>query len=157
MLLFPRDLIAHQKKEAVTRVIFNERTGSIEIIHRFSIHDAEHASKKLFGTSTDILGNTFSQKNFADYVRSNFNLKRLSGQVLPLSNVGFEIAGPYLWVYQETALDEDFDGFYIKHGALTEVWPAQTNLVNIERNKEVHSLLFKGSIKEQKISFLSIK
>ncbi|RLA04226.1 MAG: hypothetical protein DRQ47_03720 [Gammaproteobacteria bacterium] len=151
--LIPGELAAHQKKEAITRIIFNQRTSNIEIIHRFAIHDAEHASKKLFGTSFDILGNTFSQKHFADYVAKNFSLKNLSGDPLTISEVGFEIAGQYLWIYQETPLQADIKGFIIKNNALRDIWSDQVNLVNIERNKTVRSLIFKSSLDEQQLTF----
>ena len=147
--------LAHQKKEAITRVIFNSHTANIEIIHRFSIHDAEHASKKLFGSTVDIIGNSFSQKHFADYVNKNFKIKSLSDESLNRADVGFEIDGRNIWIYQESPLILDLKGLTISHGALREIWPEQVNLVNIERNKKVRSLVFKGSnVKaEQKVVF----
>ncbi|MCP3675958.1 MAG: hypothetical protein GY829_16040, partial [Gammaproteobacteria bacterium] len=90
-------LFAHQKKESITTVIFNERTANIEIIHRFSVHDAEHSAKQLFGTAFDLLNDTTSQKQFADYINKNFSMKRLSGELLPLKTVGFEIEGRFIW------------------------------------------------------------
>ncbi len=39
---------AHQQKIAITTVLFNPRTQNIEIMHRFNLHDAEHAVKALF-------------------------------------------------------------------------------------------------------------
>ena len=39
---------AHQQKNAVTRILFNENTGNIEVM-RFFIHDAEHAAGLIFG------------------------------------------------------------------------------------------------------------
>jgi hypothetical protein len=146
-------LLAHQKKEAVTRIIFNERTNNIEVIHRFMLHDAEHATKKVFGSTIDILGDAFSRKHFADYVKKNFSIKRLSGDSLNLADVGSEIGGRFIWIYQETPLQKDIKGLVITHGALGEIWPEQTNLVNIERQKQVQSLVFKGKSKAQKIIF----
>ena len=35
--------VAHQQKIAITTVLFNPRTENIEIMHRFNLHDAEHA------------------------------------------------------------------------------------------------------------------
>ena len=154
-LLIGSQLLAHQKKEAITRVIFNERTSSIEIIHRFSLHDAEHASKQLFGISMDILKSAFSQKHFADYVIKNFTLKFLTGEAAELANVGFEIDGRYIWVYQETPLMKDIKGFAIGHSALHDIWPEHVNLINIERNKKVRSLVFKGTSGTQQITFNS--
>ena len=38
-------LSAHEMKSAITKVLFNQRTGNIEVMHRFYVHDAEHAVK----------------------------------------------------------------------------------------------------------------
>ena len=32
---------AHQDREAITQVLFNPRTGNIEVMHRFLLHDVE--------------------------------------------------------------------------------------------------------------------
>ena len=122
-ILVGGDLSAHQKKEAITRVIFNQRTSNIEIIHRFSIHDVEHASKRLFGKSADILSDSTSQQQFTGYVNNNFTMKRLPGSVLTLTNIGFEVDDTYLWIYQETPLQEAIKGLLITHGALIDIWP----------------------------------
>lgn len=153
LILMSGQLQAHQKKEAVTRVIFNQRTENIEIIHRFLIHDAEHAAKKLFGNTADLIENKTSQQQFSEYVVENFSIKNLSNQPLPLSTVGFEIDGRYIWIYQETPLQSEIKGMTITNNALRELWSAQTNLLNIERNKKVRSLIFKGPLAEQTITF----
>ena len=146
-------LSAHQKKESITRIIFNQRNANIEIMHRFSLHDAEHSAKQLFGKTMDILGDTFAQKHFADYVNDSFTIKRLSGETLPLTLVGFEIEGRHLWIYQETPMQDAIKGLSITHGALRDIWPEQVNLVNIERNKKVRSLVFKGAVGELQVVF----
>ncbi len=147
-------LFAHQKKESITTVIFNERTANIEIIHRFSIHDAEHSSKQIFGTTFDLLSDTTSQKHFADYINKNYSMKRLSGELLSLKTVGFEIDGRFIWSYQETLLINDLKGLIINQSALRDIWTEQVNLVNIERkDKKVRSLIFKGSVGEKSVVF----
>ena len=149
--------LAHQKKEAITRVIFNERTASIEIIHRFSIHDAEHAAKQLFGKSSDIIDDETSQKQFADYVIQQFTLSSLTSESLPLMTVGFEVDGRFIWVYQETSLStataSKLKGLIVTNNALREVWSEQVNLLNVERNKKVHTLVFRGSLDPQQTKF----
>lgn len=42
---FSAQLQAHQIKAAITTVLFNQRTENIEVMHRFNLHDAEHAVK----------------------------------------------------------------------------------------------------------------
>ncbi|PCJ49746.1 MAG: hypothetical protein COA74_04660 [Gammaproteobacteria bacterium] len=146
-------LSAHQKKEAITRVIFNERLMTIEIIHRFSVHDAEHGVKKLFGKSADLIDDKKSQAQFADYVMQNFSMIKNVETALVLTSVGFEVDGRYLWVYQETALQSDISELSITHNALRDIWHDQVNLLNVERDKKVRSLIFRGSLDPQTIQF----
>ncbi len=59
---------AHQIKAAITTVLFNPRTENIEVMHRFNLHDAEHAVKALFDKHADIMDDIETQQQFADYV-----------------------------------------------------------------------------------------
>lgn len=136
---------AHQQKAAITKVLFNPRTGNIEVMHRFYLHDAEHAVRQIFGKDADIIGSKETQSIFADYVGERFALK--NGDVeLPLSPVGFEIERAFFWVYQETPMVTDISDLTIKHNALRDVWPQQINTVNIEGLGEVKTATFSGSI-----------
>ena len=46
---------AHQQKTAFSTVLFNPRSENIEIMHRFRVHDAEHAVKQILGKDADII------------------------------------------------------------------------------------------------------
>jgi hypothetical protein len=143
--------VAHQQKAAITKVLFNPRTGNIEVMHRFYLHDAEHAVRQIFGKDTDIIGTTETQSLFADYVGERFALK--NGDVeLPLSPVGFEIERAFFWVYQETPMVADINDLTIKHNALRDVWPQQINTVNIEGLDEIKTATFSGSVELKTIT-----
>lgn len=153
------EISAHQKKEAVTRVIFNQRTDNIEVIHRFLIHDAEHATKILFGKNADIISDKKSQQQFASYVIRQFKIEDLSGKQFPLMTVGFEVEGKHIWIYQETPIPRIKSstkthipaGLLVTHNALREIWSQQINLVNIEYDKKTQSLVFGDSMSSQTI------
>lgn len=134
---------AHQQKAAITRVLFNERTGNIEVMHRFYLHDAEHAVRKIFGKDADIIGAEATRRRFGAYVGERFEL-RADGRALALAPVGFEIDGRFFWVYQETAIPEELEVLSVQHQGLRDVWSAQSNLVNVERGGKVRSLRFEG-------------
>jgi len=137
--------VAHQQKAAITKVLFNPRTGNIEVMHRFYMHDAEHAVRQIFGKDADIIGSAETQSVFADYVGERFAL--INGETaLPLSPVGFEIERVFFWVYQETPMVTGIDDLTIKHDALRDVWPQQINTVNIEGLDEVKTATFDGSV-----------
>ena len=142
LLLAPA--FAHQQQEAVTSVLFNPRTGNIEVMHRFLLHDVEHAVSQLRQAKADILDSEEDRKFFADYVKRGFAIADQDGRDLPLSPVGHEIEGRFLWVYSETPIPPDIESMTIRHAALTDIWPRQVNLVNVERDGEVKSAVFTG-------------
>ena len=135
-------LAAHQQKESITRVLFNPRTANIEVMHRFILHDAEHASHELFGGSADLLGSAADRDRFEAYVHERFALADHNGAPIALTPVGNEIDGTFLRAYAEAPIPEGLTAQTLTHGARPELWPAQTNLVNVERGAEVHSALF---------------
>jgi hypothetical protein len=137
---------AHVQKTAVTRILFNPETSNIEVMHRFLIHDAEHAAQQLFGAGQDLLGSEESRMLFSSYVINRFSVDAGfadgSMQALNLEYLGAEIDGQFIWVYQETKILEGITSFSMVNMALRDVWPDQSNLVNIERKGKIVSALF---------------
>lgn len=146
-------LSAHQQKTSISTVLFNSRTENIEIMHRFRVHDAEHAVKEIFGKKADIIGSQETQKQFSDYVNQRFNLFDSQEQPLPLKTVGFELEGKFFWVYQETLQPTKLDKLTVRHNALRDLWPEQVNTINVEGKGELQTLTFSDSIELQTISF----
>ena len=140
---------AHQQKNAVTRILFNENTGNIEVMHRFFIHDAEHAAGLIFGERQMLAESRESRELFSSYVINRFSIEAsfLEGnsEVLGLSYVGEEVDGQFLWVYQEIPAQDNITAFTIVNLTLRDVWSDQSNLVNIERDGRIYSLTFDGS------------
>ncbi|TMP26147.1 hypothetical protein CWB99_19390 [Pseudoalteromonas rubra] len=133
---------AHQLKAAQTTVLFNEQTRLLEVIHRFYLHDAEHAVEHLFGGGADILRSAQTQAQFSQYVAGQFAIMSLQDRALPLADVGFEAEGKFFWVYQESAIPEQVKGLKLFNGALRELWPTQVNMVNVEGKGKVKTLYF---------------
>ena len=133
---------AHQQKAAETTVLFNKRSGQLEVSHRFYMHDTEHAVQSLFDKNADIIGSEKTQQEFANYVAKQFLVRTLTNETLPLTSVGFEVEGKFFWVYQETNIPKALEGVKLFNGALRELWPTQINMVNIEGKGEVRTLYF---------------
>lgn len=131
---------AHQQKEAYTTMLFNERTGNLEVSHRFYVHDAEHALAKALKKKADLSLDGDSMLEFADYVRNSFKVKVSDEEELEFETVGQEIDGKYFWVYQEVPIDAEFDTFQLNMTALQEVWPKQINHINLEKDGKVRSV-----------------
>jgi len=145
-------LSAHEMKSAITKVLFNQRTGNIEIMHRFYVHDAEHAVKKLLDKSADLLAKQSTRDSFALYVSSHFQLKA-DGQDLNLKLVGNELDGRFFWVYQEVAIPQQLTQLQLRHDSLQTMWKEQVNVVNIEGRGKVKTLKFTAEQQWQQVQF----
>jgi Domain of unknown function (DUF6702) len=142
LLVMASVTFAHQQKAAETTVLFNKRSEQLEVSHRFYLHDTEHAVQSLFNKKADILNLESTQQQFAHYVAKQFLVHTLTGENLPLTNVGYEVEGKFFWVYQETAVPKELSGVKLFNGALRELWPTQINMVNIEGKGTIRTLYF---------------
>ncbi len=151
--LFSSLTIAHQLKSAETTILFNKNSGNIELMHRFYLHDTEHAAKEVLGRPADMLSNQADRDAFAAYVSKHVLMTDLAKNNMPLNLIGHEIDGKFLWVYQEAKDQADLKGIRLSHGALRDLWPTQINMVNIEGKGEVKTLYFKGDDSWHAVTF----
>jgi len=119
-------------------------------MHRFLIHDAEHAVKQIrgdsFGEQANIIASENTRQAFSQYVSERFSILDQDGELLELTLLGSEIDGGSIWVYQETPIPTDLQSMTIRQNALRDIWREQVNRVNIERNKATQTLIFQGNI-----------
>ena len=158
MLLVCGPGFAHQKKEAVTRVIFNQRTR----LHRSdpplsAPHDAEHARQADFRRQ----GRTSSaasrpKRTFPKYIMGPFQ----NGRTAAGRGIHPENRGATRWKadtsgsIRKPPIPKDIEGLQVIHNALRrDIWPKQVNLVNIERRKKIKSLLFAGQVGALEVRF----
>ena len=125
--------IAHQQKEAYISLLFNQRTGNMEVSHRFLLHDAEHALSLVLDNVGDLNREKATQEKFSKYIQAHFKVKAENDQTIELKQVGYEVDGKYFWVYQETNIPNTLE-LKLKHTALHELWPSQTNHINVEKD-----------------------
>lgn len=131
-------ILAHKQKEAYISLLFNDRSGLLEVSHRFLLHDAEHVLNKLIESKGDLTNNQKVQAEFAKHIQQNFSVTDNLKQQLPLETVGYEVDGKFFWVHQQTPMP-DTDKLRIKHTALQSLIPDQINHVNVERFGKVSS------------------
>ena len=149
----------HQQKAAVTTITVRD-TQTVEIIHRVALHDAEHAVKRLFTKDADILHAPQTQVEFAQYVATHFVLSfyrdaEAGTHIIhgPLHMEGHEVDGQFFWVYQTMRLNGEPTSVRVRHAVLTELWPSQHNLVNIEGLGPVRSLTLSAESPEASLTF----
>ena len=113
--LFMMSSNAHEQKTAVTRILFNPSSENIEVMHRFLVHDAEHAAGQIFGVGQNLLESADSRALFSSYVVNRFSIdaELSTGEEIEmtLDYVGAEIEGQFLWVYQETKKIDSIKSF----------------------------------------------
>ncbi|WP_043316289.1 DUF6702 family protein [Microbulbifer sp. HZ11] len=144
---------AHQMKTAITRVVFNEQTQSVEIMHRFYVHDAEHALSELLGKQVYLTENKDAQEQFGRYVTGHFRMGVTEGEPLTLDTIGQEVDGKFIWVYQELPRPEHFSALWFAFDALQDYWPDQVNQVNVEGLGKVRSLVFDRNSSWQSLEY----
>lgn len=136
---------AHKQKVALTDILYNERTGNLEIAHRISLHDAEHALHEVTDSRADLTKSPEAQAAFAKYVAQRFELSSKDNTKLKLTLVGQEIERGYLWVYQETKIPKSTaPSFFIANTFLQDVIKNQVNTVNIRKGSQVATYTFKA-------------
>lgn len=153
ILMLSTMALAHQQRAAITQLLFNARTGNIEIAHRFYIHDAEHATQEFINPAVDIYLEPEVQQEFARYVAKAFTLMRADGTPIKLTTLGFEIERGFLWVYQEAPIPDGITGLAMSHRALRDIWDDQINTVNVEGRGPIQTLTFTGDDRVKAVSF----
>jgi hypothetical protein len=142
-------VFAHQLQVAMTTVSFKTASGTIEVIHRFYTHDTEQVLSQLAGKQVDLLDDGVMQRQFGRYVSENFQLTDQASKPLPLSLVGVELEGDFIWVYQETAIPAKLRELTVLNTALLDTLPNQVNTVNVECGNVISTLEFSGNIRTQ--------
>ncbi len=147
--------LAHQQKTSVSVVQLQPHFQSVDITHRFNIHDVEHALKLLGYAQFDITSDIKAQEAFSSYVYQRFSIRYDQDRPLVLKPVGFEVEGNAFWIYQEAAINPAVEKLEVANNVLREVWPEQSNLVNFEGFGEIQSLRFADQDQWQNILFKS--
>ena len=140
-------LLAHQMQVAISTVTFKQNATTIEVIHRFYTHDAEHAMSELNSRRVDIIMYEEIQQQFGQHVVDNFQLLDQHKKVVPLSLVGVELEGHFIWVYQEAELSAAIDKLVVINSSLLDLVPGQVNTVNVECGDQLSSLTTTGDIR----------
>lgn len=143
---------AHKMKSAFTIVLINERSGYLEVMHRFALHDAEEAALSLFKGKADIIDDEQTQSQFAQYIEEQFKIKDENKKDVPLQLVGFQNDAGYFWVYQDLKWQGQYNALNIKQLALTEIWSEQLNIVNIEFSGQTKTLTFSAHDNWQQVA-----
>lgn len=132
-------LNAHLQKEAYTTLLFNQRSGNLEVSHRFYSHDAEFIISKQLHKSINFSASEKHRQEFSDYIANTFKLYFADQPAVTLDYVGNELEGQYIWVYQEIPVTHRICVLTVSMTAFHETWPQQANHINVESDGMVQS------------------
>lgn len=144
---------AHKQKIATTEILINDRSGFIEVSHRFVLHDAEDAIIAQTGQAGDLIANEDDRMAFADYVAETFGLQTFGFAPRHLTLLGAEVAEGNLFVYQEMPIGAYPGIMLITHQTMMDIWPQQTNAVIIKQGPKVRTVTFRRNDPQQLILF----
>lgn len=153
LLLFAQPLFAHRSPEGITTIERNPNTGTIEVVHRLHLHDAEYTLAQKYPDSNLTLDSLKGKARLALDVESSFQIIDLETEIqLNLVLIGAELEGDYILVFQELA-GEFPHKFRMRHDALRETFPEQVNTVNFKRGPKIRTIVFDGDPKWQSLEW----
>ena len=146
---------AHEQAVAFTELVLKANGAEpdcsvegcrVEVAHRLAIHDAESTLMNVLGARADLYGDRVAQTKLEAYVASRFSLTDpATGEPVDLKLLGGEVERGFYWVYLEGETPADTAELDVSNTVMMDVVPNQTNRVNIRRDGETRTLVFRGA------------
>lgn len=121
---------AHNFHAGLTDISYNERTGSLEVVHTYSAHDVEALLTNLYQRQFD-LSDADDQAVFRKYVEQQFWLADKDKRRLPLNWVGMTVDSQSVTVFQEVVKTPAAKVEFIHDEVMADFIPDQVNTVNL--------------------------
>jgi hypothetical protein len=134
---------AHNFHAGLTDISYNERTGSLEVVHTYSAHDVEALLTNLYQRQFD-LSDADDQAVFRKYVDKQFWLADKDKRRLPLNWVGMTVDSQSVTVFQEVSKTPAARIEFIHDEVMTDFMPDQVNTVNLTVAGSVRTFGFTG-------------
>lgn len=144
---------AHRAAEALSIIEFNPRTGAVEVVHRFNLHDVDHVFSKRLGRPVTLGDSRETFEAVVAHIAEAFTLTALDGTPIPLELAGMETRRGDLLAYYEAPRPAGLKGFAVSNTLLMPDLPGQTNRVNVELPGAVRTLVFSGGSEVKTVRF----
>ena len=138
---------AHQFHVAYTDVSFNERSGSVEVVHTLHTDDVDALLANLYQRQFDLTVPE-DEAVLRKYSEKQFWVAGADGKRLPLHWVGLTVGPETVVIYQEIADTPLNKAALIHHAVLSDFLADQTNTLNITENGAVRTLSFTRQAQE---------
>ncbi len=132
--------LAHRAHAGLTEIAWNSSSHEIEITHRLYAHDLE---PRLFHSIQGVWEETPEGiAKIGKYIRAHFSIKS-DNTDMPLSYVGAEADGEFIFVYFTANLPETLSELKVRNAILFNDLDDQVNLVNLTLNGKTQSQYFR--------------
>ena len=153
---------AHNYHGVLTTVDHNVTAGSVEVIHRFFAHDMEQALSQIKGEQFLLDSGEEAEAMIKSIVSRHFVMDD-GDATIPLTWVGMEEDGEFLYVYQEAPMAMPSPRLGVTNTLLFSAFERQINTVNVRfpgmkrsynfsRGEETHTFVFDNGNQDDGLS-----
>ena len=89
----------------------------------------------------------------AEYLRRQFVVKTATGGPLPFQFLGMQAEKDAYWLYGKVALPRTLAGLQIRNAVLLDVFPDQSNILNLEAGGKKQSVLFRAGHEQELVTW----
>ena len=141
---------AHRFHAGLADITFNQRTGSVEVVHTYMAHDIDALLAAQTGRQVD-LTKPEDEALLRNYVEQRFYLLDKNKARLPLQWVGITVSVETVIIYRELPATPLANIAQVHDEVLMDVMPRQANTVNITHDGVTASLAFDSSTPERRV------
>ena len=147
--IFGRSL--HPFHSSVGDCVFNAKEKVWDISIRLFQDDLAVGLSQFSGLPFSFQKTTEIDAILEKYVRKNFGFQVNQKRVTPYRWVGWEPVDDTVWIYLEIPTEQDLSGVYLENRLLADTFSDQSNLLQVVRDAQKHSYLFKDKAWVQRL------
>gem|GEM_PF-327342 len=154
-LMFPFALGAHDFHVSLTEVRHNPKEQTLEVSVRLFTDDLDKAIVLSTGQSTGLFAGSETPATeglISAYLSRNIGIE-VDGKPLKLQFLGKELQTDAVWCYLEVKEVRNASRIKVRNASLLEVFPDQTNMVNVHVGSQTRSVLLRKGSPEGTLGF----
>ncbi len=132
---------AHRFHAGMTDIAFNDKTGSVEVVHTYMAHDIDAVMAALHKRQLD-LTLAADEALLRQYIEKRFYLSGADQRRIALKWVGISVNVDSVMIYQEAENTPLAQVRQVHHQVLADFLPDQANTVNLKQAGEIRTLSF---------------
>lgn len=154
-VLAARPARAHDYHASITDINYNPRTQSLEVAVKVFMDDLENALSRRAGAKVVYSSASEEVKEqLAAYLNATLAFELEKGKPLKSRLLGSEEDADVVWVYLEVPVQKaNLTQLYIKNAILTDLFPDQMNIVNLNYEGRTESVMLQRGDATRKLMF----